>query len=314
MATAARSRAGSEVNTPASPGSGSRLDPLPVTASTNEALRKAVRRDLLSALGLPDDHPAARIVATLAAPAIRAFCQQAQGFDRVVARHGMAAAAAHQLDRWGVRVEAGSAPELPAEGPLLVLANHPGMSDTLALMTLFGQRSDARFLAERNAMLTAMPALREHLLFLDAPVEPRPRGLRRAARHLREGGALVLFPAGRIEPDPALHPSDAAASLERWSESAALLMRRVPELRVAVVTLHGVIHPRAQGHWLTRLRRTREGRERLGAMLQFVLPRLRRVQVALRGELLDTRNAPEEDPRGRMIMEHVRRTARRLLV
>ena len=100
--------------------------------------------------------------------------------------------------------------------------------------------------------------------------------IRTAARHLQEGGALLTFPAGEIEPDPATFgPQRAAASLQNWSSSFTLFARLAPRTRFVPALVSHVISPAAQRHPLTRLRRTARDREKLAAALQVALPRYR---------------------------------------
>jgi putative hemolysin len=93
--------------------------------------------------------------------------------------------------------------DVPADGPLIVAANHPhGALDGLLLLDLIGRaRNDVRLLA--NHLLARIPEL-SNLCFFVNPFE-RPgaaerslAGLRAAHLWLRRGGALVIFPAGEV--------------------------------------------------------------------------------------------------------------------
>src|SRR5919106_3928323 len=92
---------------------------------------------------------------------------------------------------------------IPREGPIVVVCNHPhGMLDGLLLgAVLRGVRSDVRLLA--NHMLAGIPEMRETCFFVDPFAGPRAAarshaGLRAARLWLRNGGALVVFPAGEV--------------------------------------------------------------------------------------------------------------------
>jgi hypothetical protein len=96
--------------------------------------------------------------------------------------------------------------------------------------------------------------------------------------HLKQGGALLTFPAGEIEPDPATFGrSKAVDSVLRWSDSFVLFARRVPQTRFIPAVVSNVISPQAQGHVLTLLRRTAHDKERLAAALQVALPRYQKM-------------------------------------
>jgi hypothetical protein len=106
--------------------------------------------------------------------------------------------------------------------------------------------------------------------------------IRWAAAHLQNGGALLTFPAGKIEPDPALYPTEARAAFAHWSASIDLFARLVPATQIVPVLVSGVINPRAHRHPLTRIRRTRKDRDWLGATLQLLLPFYQAVQAEIR--------------------------------
>ena len=96
----------------------------------------------------------------------------------------------------------GSELGIPAHGPLIVAANHPhGIVDGLALVELLRRsREDVRVLT--NDLLAWLPDVKDMCLFVNAFDEraaPQTRaGLRAAMRWLRQGHALVVFPAGAV--------------------------------------------------------------------------------------------------------------------
>ena len=103
---------------------------------------------------------------------------------------------------------------------------------------------------------------------------------------------MLTFPAGKIEPDPAVLPG-ASAAFEEWTDSIGLFARLVPETQVVPVLVSGVFSPRALASPLARLRRRQEDRERFAAMLQVAAPRRYpvRVTVALGRPLSSCRTA-----------------------
>jgi putative hemolysin len=92
---------------------------------------------------------------------------------------------------------------IPSRGPVLVAANHPhGALDGLVLASLVRQvRPDVRVVT--NYLLSRIPELSDLCFFVDpfdgAAAAARSRaGLRAAHLWLREGGALIMFPAGEV--------------------------------------------------------------------------------------------------------------------
>lgn len=86
-------------------------------------------------------------------------------------------------------------------GPLIFFCNHPfGIADALiALEYALGRRPDTKVLA--NNMLWAFDLNEERIIWIDAFPDPsgssvNKRGLRQAMKHLRAGGALLIFASG----------------------------------------------------------------------------------------------------------------------
>jgi putative hemolysin len=102
-----------------------------------------------------------------------------------------------------IRMECDGLDAIPMTGPLLIVANHPhGIVDGLALSTLVRRvRTDVRVLA--NRILSHVPGLDKLCFFVDpfdgqTAAARSQAGLRAALRWLRQGGALVIFPAGEV--------------------------------------------------------------------------------------------------------------------
>jgi putative hemolysin len=165
---------------------------------------------------------------------------------------------------------------IPAEGPVLILSNHPGMTDTVALFSSLASRPDLRVIALDRPFLRALPHVAQQLIFLTDEASGPMAAVRAGARHLKEGGALLTFPAGEIEPDPATFGRRRAVNaLRNWSGSYALFARLVPHTQFVPVLVSHVTSPEAQRHPLTLLRRTAHDKEKLAAALQVALPRYR---------------------------------------
>jgi len=226
--------------------------------------------DILAAVGPPERRLARALVRPLArGPAVR-FAREMAAFDEDVRRRGIADASRFLLHTFALSVRTAGLPGIPARGPVLLLSNHPGMTDTLVLLASI-PRADLQVLAADRPFLRALPAASRHLIFLPDEKERRLAAVRRAVDHLRAGGALLTFPAGEIEPDPAVLPG-AVQALERWSDSSLRFLRFVPGCVVVPLVVSGVLQPRAEGSLLVRLvHRRREDRERSAAMLQVLV-------------------------------------------
>jgi hypothetical protein len=247
--------------------------------------------DILAALGWRGGTTSRALTGRLArGPALR-FAREMTTFDDAIGRSGIRAAAGALLPAFvrGIRVT--GIEHVPSRGPVLLLSNHPGMTDTLAL-TASIPREDLLVLAAERPFLRALPAAARSLIFIPEEKEKRLAALRCAVAHLRSGGALLTFPAGEIEPDPAVLPG-AVQALDRWSVSSLLFLRFVPECTVVPIVVSGVLARPAQQFPISWLRGRRADRERLAAMLQVLvhtlLPEAWRVRV--RVDVLEPRAA-----------------------
>lgn len=235
--------------------------------------------DICSAFGLPAGAPLRGLAELLLRPPARRFARQLAALDAIVGAAGLQAGGAWMCGRLTAEVDLAGAPP-PARGPLLIAANHPGLLDAAALFACIPRR-DLRVLAIRRPFLRALPNIAAALLPVGETAAERTGALRAAARHLRAGGALLTFPAGKIEPDPRSLPG-AADSLAGWSDSLELLARLAGEVTVVPAIVGGVLAPAALRHPLTRLRAAPHERQWLAAILQLMLPRLGRTTVRVR--------------------------------
>ena len=263
-------------------------EPLAATPSSPlDTLTEINTDDLLDAVGLArwGRSPFGPLVRSLFRPPARRFAEVARAFDAQVAAQGLARGSAWMLQRMAGGLAVSGAARVPREGPLCVLANHPGMTDTVALIASLAARPDLRVIALDRPFLRALPAVARQLIFVpsDDPEEGaagRRAVVRAALRHLQQGGALLTFPAAGIEPDPAVHgTARALAALDGWSGSFAAFARRVPHTVCLPALVSHVLDPAAQRHPITRLRRRREDREKLAAALQVSLTRYQRGTV-----------------------------------
>lgn len=157
---------------------------------------------------------------------------------------------------------------VPREGPLLVVANHPGTVDAAGIIAAL-PRQDIRIIAGYTFFVEQMDHLARHMIFrhLDAPSQVHV--VRAAVRHLSEGGCLMLFPAGKIEPDPSILPG-AADAMDEWFRSPELFLRQVPETTVQPVIVSHVLLLKFVNHIIARTRKDPYTRLRTAEMLQII--------------------------------------------
>ncbi|GAB4503316.1 MAG: 1-acyl-sn-glycerol-3-phosphate acyltransferase [Anaerolineales bacterium] len=222
--------------------------------------------DLVSSFGWEGRPLLARLLRALFRAPARRFARQMLDFDAAVGTRGLAEASRQTLGAFVREVRLFSDP-LPA-GPLLALSNHPGMTDTLALFAALN-RPDLKIIALDRPFLKSLPNISKRLYFVVEDPSARMTLVRQVSAHLRSGDAILTFPAGRIEPDPAVYPG-AAQSLSDWTDSVGVFIRLAPKTVILPVLVRGVIWERTARHPLTRFKKTKPEREKLAAALQLL--------------------------------------------
>lgn len=105
----------------------------------------------------------------------------------------------------GIRIDTPEAEiaRIPKTGPLVVVANHPsGLVDGMVMAEMVCRvRSDFKILT--RSLLTGIPEVEEFMIPVPFPHEDNARELGLQMRdetmkHLRAGGVIILFPAGKV--------------------------------------------------------------------------------------------------------------------
>ena len=242
-----------------------------------ERLTRLCVEDLISAFGLSGVSYGRAVMESISRIPARRLARQILTYDRIVGESGLGTGGAWALKRLSRNTSIEGQENVPREGPLLLVSNHPGLADAVALFAAT-PRDDLRVIAADRPFLEALPNTSRYLLTVAESSAGRSGVVRTAVRHLRSGGAVLTFPGGRIEPDPAVSPG-AVEALDRWSSSADLFARLIPGLEVVPVVVSGVISPSALRNPLIYLRRRRRDREWLAATLQVLVPALRNVDA-----------------------------------
>jgi 1-acyl-sn-glycerol-3-phosphate acyltransferase len=237
--------------------------------------------EIVSALGAPGLLSVLRraVERVARAPSRRLGDTLAQ-FDALIGRVGITQAAGAALASFGARLEVEG--EVGRSGPLLVVTNHPGAYDALAMLAAL-RRDDVALVAADRAFLRAMPALGRHLVFVDDTRSfDRLAGLRRALAWLADGRALVQFGAGAIEPD-ARFVTNGGDLLGAWLEGTGVLASRAAALEAAVVPafVSGVHSRRAKRLPIVRWAE-RRGVTTVAPLIQATVPGFRDVVVSVR--------------------------------
>lgn len=163
----------------------------------------------------------------------------------------------------GLDIEQTHLDRVPTQGPLVVVANHPfgGVEGMALAQALRRRRPDLRILA--NHLLGRIPELDPLMIHVDpfggAQAARRNHApLRQALGWLRDGGALLVFPAGAVSH---WHLTERAVTDPPWQTSVAWLARRTRAAVLPVFVcgrnsvsfqLAGLISPRLRTALLVR--------------------------------------------------------------
>lgn len=199
----------------------------------------------------------------------QSFVQLFREIEEAAFNHGLAAAARRGLREFIHLVKVDGNTKLPTRGPLLIVSNHVGAFDILVILSQI-LRNDLKVIASDVPFLRSFPILYQYLIFTDFQPGSGMQAARQALRHLKDGGALILFASAGIDPDPALQPQAALQELNNWKPSLDLFLRQVPKTEVVVSIVSGIVARHWATHPLTRLGKKLIDQRRIAEMLQII--------------------------------------------
>ena len=242
-----------------------------------ELLTRILAREGAEALGWEGGRPGGAAARALLRPAARRLAREFAATDDAFGSRPLLDAARWTLDHFSANVEVAGLDRVPRSGPILLVANPPGLTDAVALIAAL-DRSDVRIVAADSAFLPAMRGLGSRLIFIGSG-SSQLRWIRAVSRDLRQGSVVLLFPAGRLEPDPAV--LGARGALRPWSPSVDIIRRHAPDAQVVPAVVTGVLSERAFAHPLTRVRRAALDRQRVATLIQMIDLQFRRVTARI---------------------------------
>jgi len=233
-------------------------------------LRKEIIIEILGAFNLPKGEFWQKTIGPwFNKPATRSSEVLAK-FDQDIAKFGLGEAARRLLPVFTEPAVAIGAENVPKEGPLLITSNHPGTVDGVSIVASI-PRDDVKVIVGGMPFLQKLPIARNYTIVANRYGTNVDRGnvVRQSIRHLEDGGALLIFPSGQIDPDPAVLPG-ADGALEKWSRSIAIMLRRVPDTRLLPTITSGVLYERFIHSPLTILKSDGVGKRRIMEFIQIM--------------------------------------------
>jgi hypothetical protein len=196
------------------------------------------------------------------------FGRISANFYDQVNRFGISQAGRAALEKLNHTVTARGIENIPAKGPLLLVSNHPGGLDSLGIVSCI-PRNDLRAIVTDVKFLRRLDYANRYLYYADFKTTGGMLALRDAIDHLKIGGALLLFAHGEVEPEPESFPA-AREEIARWSPSIEIMLRKVPEARLQILTVSGAVQARYLKNPITLLRRQAARRQKLAEFLQVI--------------------------------------------
>lgn len=209
--------------------------------------------EILNAVGLPKTERLRAIVQPFFRKATDHMATIGVTFDRLVERLDFPTAAEWALTNWCKGIIARGIERIPRSGPLLVVSNHPGTYDALVITSRL-KRRDIRIFASDIPFLMNLPAAYHHFFFVSRNTQNRMLAVRAAIRHLQQGGAVLIYGSGHIDPDPAVY-NEASDHIEQWYSSLNLFLRIVPQTRILLSIVSHTLSPKWAYHPITWLRK-----------------------------------------------------------
>lgn len=235
--------------------------------SNLEALTKINLDDLVDSFGWQDSPLLARLLRFLFRKPAQTFARHIVEYDNTVGAHGIVEGGWNLSRRYVKDLRIINADRIP-DSAFLALSNHPGMTDTIALFAALN-RKDLRIIALDRPFLNSLPHTTAQLFYVYDDPAKRMTLVRQVSAHLKKGGAILTFPAGHIEPDPDVYPG-AVESLKEWTDSVGVFIRMAPDAAILPVLVRGVVAKKYANHWLLKIKKTKEEREKLATALQLL--------------------------------------------
>jgi 1-acyl-sn-glycerol-3-phosphate acyltransferase len=243
--------------------------------------REKIIDEICYALGVSRSGVMRRLLGPLFRRPAGIFGRIAARADSEVGSSGLGGGARLILPDFSLFPSVRGAENIPDDGPLLVASNHPGALDSIAIMSCI-PRKDLKVLLSDVAFFRAFTNARQYFNYVPRDTAGSMTTLRASIDHLKNGGALLIFAHGDVEPDPELS-SGASQAIQDWSRSIEIMLRKVPETWLQVTIASGVLMSKFVHNPIVKIRKTAVRRQKLAEVLQIcqqmVFPRSVQIHV-----------------------------------
>lgn len=234
-----------------------------------------LRLEALNRLGFQDRRFWRRFSSRLMMLALPRFAEIMSEFDRRVAVDGFAEGIKWLLPYLQVDVTSIGAHQVPVDGPVLLASNHPGGADFCAIFSQI-PRGDGRLVAAVE-QLDLLPNVVPHIVYSSRTRgKKRKRGetTRKLIGELQDGNCVLLYPRGKMEPDPRW-VSGARQCLPLWRSSITRFAEAVPDLTIVPTCVSGSVSRKALDMRWLNLFSSERYKQRTAIFVQMAMSMIR---------------------------------------
>jgi hypothetical protein len=234
-----------------------------------DELTKILCGEFFKALGFTRVGILNKILSPIVQKSIHRFSELAAGFDQRIEKSGFQASSQWMIPHFIEGMNVFGESTIPRKGPLLIASNHPGAYDALVIAANI-PRDDLKIIVNIPLdFISNLPYTLPHFLY--SPPDPfiRMNVVRSCLQHLKNGGALLIFASGGMDPDPtSMH--GAKDELNNWSRSLETFIRRIPDTQLVITIVSGILSPKYVSHFFMIFRKSRQDKQRVSEFFQVM--------------------------------------------
>jgi glutaredoxin-related protein len=233
-------------------------------------LNDSILSEIVKAMGLPQSTFSHKLIQLIFGNATFRFSKLLLLLDQEIKENGIASGARWLLQYFIAGYDVSGIDLIPKAGPLIIASNHPASYDG-TVITACIPRNDYKIIIGKITPYDYLPHLSQAAIFSPHAQNTfgRMQTVRNVIQHLKQGGAILIFPRGGIEPDPAFMPRP-DAEFHQWSRSLEIFLKHVPETQILITAVSGVISEKTFKHPITWFRKSRPDKQRLAFMYQII--------------------------------------------
>jgi len=238
----------------------------PRTPAVNDVI-EALFSQLMSVMGMKHPNWVTRCLFPIFLAPTRRMSNLLVELDKNIPRNGWNPAVNQFLSHLISQIELYGEENIPTQGSLMVVCNHPAALDVV-ILTAAIKRNDLKIIASDIPIVQMLPHIADHTIPVPYNIPMRLHTVRSAIRHLHMDGSILIFPRGNVEPDPAVSPA-AEKSLAGWSPSVELFLRQVPKTMTVVAIASGMLSAGWYRNPLVRIWKKYEQRQKVAEIFQI---------------------------------------------